>query len=99
MVDAELTAKVLDAVSERVRLGLASGSHKRGSGEIGPDSSSPHANSSFPARQIVRLFEADPAIGTKKQLYVRLGCRGDWPELAAPGWMPPPLPAENSNAL
>lgn len=39
--------------------------------------------------QVVRLFEADPAIGTRKQLYVRLGCRGDWPVLAAPGWVPP----------
>ena len=25
----------------------------------------------------------------KKALYVKLGCRGDWPEIMPPGWAPP----------
>ena len=26
---------------------------------------------------------------SKKALYVRLGCRGDWPDLQPPSWAPP----------
>lgn len=46
------------------------------------------------------FLEADPDVCGKKSLYVRLGCRGDWPDLKPPGWDPenpdviPKMPGE-----
>ena len=34
------------------------------------------------------LLESDSKLVGKKSLYVRLGARGDWPDLAAPGELP-----------
>ena len=31
----------------------------------------------------------DGKLAGKKSMYIRLGCRGDWPNLAEPGWVPP----------
>lgn len=36
-------------------------------------------------KAIEKLIDADPKVVGKKSLYVRLGARGDWPNLAAPG--------------
>ncbi|XP_049362510.1 probable inactive shikimate kinase like 2, chloroplastic [Solanum verrucosum] len=35
-----------------------------------------------------RLILADKDLPGKKSLYVRLGCRGDWPDIKPPGWDP-----------
>mmetsp|Transcript_33941 Transcript_33941/g.47021 ORF Transcript_33941/g.47021 Transcript_33941/m.47021 type:complete len:289 (+) Transcript_33941:64-930(+) len=37
---------------------------------------------------IKTMLDADEQITGKKSLYVRLGCRGDWPEFKPPGWDP-----------
>ncbi|GJP85479.1 hypothetical protein CLOP_g15575 [Closterium sp. NIES-67] len=33
-------------------------------------------------------LDADPQLPGKKSLYVRMGCRGDWPDLMPPSWDP-----------
>ncbi|XP_042389421.1 probable inactive shikimate kinase like 2, chloroplastic isoform X1 [Zingiber officinale] len=35
-----------------------------------------------------QLTLSDKQLTGKKSLYVRLGCRGDWPDIAPPGWDP-----------
>ncbi|RID75727.1 hypothetical protein BRARA_B02757 [Brassica rapa] len=30
----------------------------------------------------------DKGLPGKKSLYIRLGCRGDWPNIQPPGWDP-----------
>ncbi|XP_074576107.1 putative inactive shikimate kinase like 2, chloroplastic [Curcuma longa] len=35
-----------------------------------------------------QLTSSDKQLTGKKSLYVRLGCRGDWPNIAPPGWDP-----------
>ncbi|KAH6816868.1 shikimate kinase like 2 [Perilla frutescens var. frutescens] len=35
-----------------------------------------------------RLILSDKNLTGRKSLYVRLGCRGDWPDIKAPGWDP-----------
>lgn len=50
-------------------------------------------NSAKPAaegalRALKVLLEADKELPSKKSLYVRLGCRGDWPNIMPPGWNP-----------
>lgn len=37
---------------------------------------------------IKKLLENDTELTGKKGLYLRLGCRGDWPEIMPPGWNP-----------
>ncbi len=39
------------------------------------------------------LLLSDPKLVGKKSLYVRLGARGDWPNLAPPGELPAVAPA------
>lgn len=39
-------------------------------------------------RALKYLLESDKELAGKKSLYVRLGCRGDWPNIAPPGWDP-----------
>lgn len=34
------------------------------------------------------LLESEKDLPDKKSLYVRLGCRGDWPNIMPPGWDP-----------
>lgn len=34
------------------------------------------------------LLESEKDLPGKKNLYVRLGCRGDWPNIMPPGWDP-----------
>lgn len=50
-------------------------------------------NSARPAaegslRALKYLLEADKELPGKKSLYLRLGCRGDWPNIMPPGWDP-----------
>ncbi|KAK9120525.1 hypothetical protein Syun_018142 [Stephania yunnanensis] len=35
-----------------------------------------------------RLVSSDKNLPGKKSLYIRLGCRGDWPNIKPPGWDP-----------
>lgn len=35
-------------------------------------------------------------VAGKKSLYVRLGCRGDWPDIKPPGWDPSASPDVSS---
>ncbi|CAN8316430.1 unnamed protein product [Cochlearia groenlandica] len=35
-----------------------------------------------------QLIISDKALPGKKSLYIRLGCRGDWPNIKPPGWDP-----------
>ncbi|KAG8374580.1 hypothetical protein BUALT_Bualt10G0010200 [Buddleja alternifolia] len=35
-----------------------------------------------------RLLLSDKNLTGKKSLYIRLGCRGDWPDIKPPGWDP-----------
>ncbi|XP_047342390.1 probable inactive shikimate kinase like 2, chloroplastic [Impatiens glandulifera] len=37
---------------------------------------------------IKRLILSDKKLPGKKSLYIRLGCRGDWPNIKPPGWDP-----------
>ncbi|KAK7819820.1 probable inactive shikimate kinase like 2, chloroplastic isoform X2 [Quercus suber] len=39
-------------------------------------------------RAIKQLVLSDKNLPGKKRLYVRLGCRGDWPNIKPPGWAP-----------
>ncbi|KAI5071681.1 hypothetical protein GOP47_0013932 [Adiantum capillus-veneris] len=39
-------------------------------------------------RALKYLLESDKELAGKKNLYVRLGCRGDWPNIMPPGWDP-----------
>ncbi|CAI5514031.1 unnamed protein product [Closterium sp. Naga37s-1] len=39
-------------------------------------------------------LDADPQLPGKKSLYVRMGCRGDWPDLMPPSWDPNAQPGE-----
>ncbi|KAM3397228.1 putative inactive shikimate kinase like 2, chloroplastic [Capsicum galapagoense] len=43
-----------------------------------------------------RLILADKDLPGKKSLYIRLGCRGDWPEIKPPGWDPSTSPDTSS---
>ncbi|KAB2053879.1 hypothetical protein ES319_A12G216300v1 [Gossypium barbadense] len=49
-----------------------------------------------------RLILSDKKLPGKKSLYIRLGCRGDWPNIKPPGWdpstatdAPPPATLQN----
>lgn len=35
-----------------------------------------------------QLISSDKKLPGKKSLYIRLGCRGDWPNIKPPGWDP-----------
>lgn len=37
---------------------------------------------------VKRLILSDKNLPGKKSLYIRLGCRGDWPDIKPPGWDP-----------
>uniref|UniRef100_A0A2P2KEW6 Uncharacterized protein n=1 Tax=Rhizophora mucronata TaxID=61149 RepID=A0A2P2KEW6_RHIMU len=37
---------------------------------------------------IKQLILSDKKLPDKKSLYIRLGCRGDWPNIKPPGWDP-----------
>lgn len=37
-----------------------------------------------------QLILSDKKLPSKKNLYIRLGCRGDWPNIKPPGWDPSP---------
>ncbi|KAL2634021.1 hypothetical protein R1flu_005500 [Riccia fluitans] len=39
-------------------------------------------------KALKQFLEAEKDLPGKKSLYVRLGCRGDWPDLMPPGWDP-----------
>ncbi|KAJ7569327.1 hypothetical protein O6H91_01G073100 [Diphasiastrum complanatum] len=39
-------------------------------------------------RALKYLLDADKELPGKKNLYIRLGCRGDWPDIMPPGWDP-----------
>lgn len=39
-------------------------------------------------RALKCLLESDKELTGKKSLYIRMGCRGDWPNLLPPGWNP-----------
>eukprot|EP00897_Mesotaenium_endlicherianum_P000976 jgi/Mesen1/1087/ME000123S00258 len=40
-------------------------------------------------KAIKRLIDSQPKLPGNKSLYVKLGCRGDWPDIQPPGWAPP----------
>lgn len=42
-----------------------------------------------------RLILADKKLPGKKGLYIRLGCRGDWPDIKPPGWDPSATDADS----
>lgn len=44
-----------------------------------------------------QLILSDKKLPGKKSLYIRLGCRGDWPNIKPPGW--DPSTADTPNAL
>ena len=37
-------------------------------------------------RAIAAMVEGDPQLTGKKGFYVKMGCRGDWPNIQPPGW-------------
>eukprot|EP00271_Cylindrocystis_brebissonii_P022581 TRINITY_DN8739_c0_g1_i2.p1 TRINITY_DN8739_c0_g1~~TRINITY_DN8739_c0_g1_i2.p1 ORF type:complete len:373 (+),score=81.44 TRINITY_DN8739_c0_g1_i2:283-1401(+) len=39
-------------------------------------------------RALKNLLEAEPKLPDKKSLYLRLGCRGDWPDIQSPDYNP-----------
>ncbi|CAL1376213.1 unnamed protein product [Linum trigynum] len=51
-----------------------------------PDHAKSVAQASLSA--LKRLILADKELPGKKSLYIRLGCRGDWPDIKPPGWDP-----------
>ncbi|XP_059656879.1 probable inactive shikimate kinase like 2, chloroplastic [Cornus florida] len=51
-----------------------------------PDYSKTVAQASLSA--LKRLILSDKKLPGKKSLYIRLGCRGDWPNIRPPGWDP-----------
>ncbi|CAN1256561.1 Probable inactive shikimate kinase like 2, chloroplastic [Linum perenne] len=51
-----------------------------------PDHAKSVAQASLSA--LKRLILSDKELPGKKSLYVRLGCRGDWPDIKPPGWNP-----------
>lgn len=36
-------------------------------------------------------LKKDKKLPDGKRLYVKLGCRGDWPDIQEPSWQPPEL--------
>lgn len=38
---------------------------------------------------LMGLLEKDDQLPKGKLLYVKLGCRGDWPDIQPPEWQPP----------
>ena len=38
---------------------------------------------------LMNLLEKDDQMAKGKLLYVKLGCRGDWPDIQPPEWQPP----------
>ncbi|OVA02872.1 Shikimate kinase/Threonine synthase-like 1 [Macleaya cordata] len=55
-------------------------------GEWDPTLAQPVAQACLSA--LKRLILADKKLPGKKNLYIRLGCRGDWPNIKPPGWDP-----------
>ena len=52
-----------------------------------------NSNAAKPAAQgclraLKCFLEYDKELPGKKSLYIRVGCRGDWPNLQPPGWNP-----------
>ncbi|KAG0472991.1 hypothetical protein HPP92_014441 [Vanilla planifolia] len=39
-------------------------------------------------KALKQLVLSDKKLTGKKSIYIRLGCRGDWPDIRAPGWDP-----------
>ncbi|KAL2900654.1 putative inactive shikimate kinase like 2 chloroplastic, partial [Bienertia sinuspersici] len=46
-----------------------------------------------------QLILSDKKLPGKKSLYIRLGCRGDWPNIKPPGWDPSTATDTSSNTL
>ncbi|XP_021857018.1 probable inactive shikimate kinase like 2, chloroplastic isoform X2 [Spinacia oleracea] len=46
-----------------------------------------------------QLILSDKKLPGKKSLYIRLGCRGDWPNINPPGWDPSTPTDTHANAL
>lgn len=40
---------------------------------------------------LMERVKQDKKLPDGKRLYVKLGCRGDWPDLQEPGWQPPEM--------
>lgn len=58
-----------------------------------------NSNAARPAAQgclraLKCLIESDKELPGKKSLYIRMGCRGDWPNIQPPGWNPSEKDAE-----
>jgi len=49
-------------------------------------------------RALKCLLESDKELPGKKSLYIRMGCRGDWPNLLPPGWNPSEKDAQVATA-
>lgn len=54
------------------------------------DATRPAAEGALKA--LKRAVEDNPKLPGNKSLYVKLGCRGDWPDIQPPGWAPPSSP-------
>jgi len=42
---------------------------------------------------LLGLVDNEPGLPKGKLLYIKLGCRGDWPEIMHPEWQPPEVAA------
>ena len=40
---------------------------------------------------LMERLKKDKKLPDGKRLYVKLGCRGDWPDIQEPSWVPPEL--------
>ena len=40
---------------------------------------------------LMERLKKDKKLPDGKRLYVKLGCRGDWPDIQEPSWVPPDL--------
>ncbi|KAM7531025.1 hypothetical protein LguiB_034435 [Lonicera macranthoides] len=82
-----------DSAKEEARRYIQDGSHAYSNADVvvkiggwDADHSKTVAQASLSA--LKRLILSDKKLPGKKGLYIRLGCRGDWPNIKPPGWDP-----------
>ncbi|KAF5191290.1 shikimate kinase like [Thalictrum thalictroides] len=82
-----------DSTKEEARMQIKDGSKAYTNADVvvklggwDPDLSQTVAQACLSA--IKRLILSDKKLPGKKSLYIRLGCRGDWPNIKPPGWDP-----------
>nr|XP_043635274.1 probable inactive shikimate kinase like 2, chloroplastic isoform X2 [Erigeron canadensis] len=86
-------AKDEAAAKEEARITIQSGSQGFTNADVvvklsgwDPDYSKAVAQATLSA--LKQLILSDKKLPGKKGLYIRLGCRGDWPDIKPPGWDP-----------